>query len=112
MKGGIDMLVGSINNVPSDEHGYNVVRHRQLGKTLGYLYLNDDDSRVVDVCIVSGHVPIISINGTVAPVINCVYTYVTSTETGGCIMHLTADVLDIKGNVIRIDKDISNEVDR
>ena len=69
MKGGIDMLVGSINNVPSNEHGYNVVRHRQPGKTRDYLYLNDGDSRVVD-------------------------------------------VLDIKGNVIRIDKDISNEADR
>ena len=69
MKGGIDMLVGSINNVPSNEHGYNVVRHRQPGKTSDYLYLNDGDSRVVD-------------------------------------------VLDIKGNVIRIDKDISNEADR
>ena len=112
MKGGIDMWVGSINNVPSDEHGYNVVRHRQPSKTRDYLYLNDGDSRVVEVRIVSGHVPIISINGIVAPTINCAYTYVTSTDTTESIMHITADVLDIKGNVIRIDKDISNEADR
>lgn len=112
MKGGIDMLVGSINNVPSDEHGYNVVRHRQIGKTRDYLYLTEGDSRVVEVRIVSGHVPIISINGIVAPTVKCTYTYVTSTGTTDSIMHITADVLDIKGNVIRIDKDISNEADR
>jgi len=112
MKGGIDMWVGRSKDMPGVKRGYNVVRHRQPGKTLDYLYLTEGDIRVVEVRIVSGHVPIISINGIVAPTINCAYTYVTSTDTTESIMHITADVLDIKGNVIRIDKDISNEADR
>lgn len=69
MKDGIDMWVGISKDMPSVKRGYNVVRHRQPGKTRDYLYLNDGDSRAVD-------------------------------------------VLDIKGNVIHIDKDISNEADR
>ena len=106
------MWIGRSKDMPGVKHRYNVVRHRQTGNTSDYLYLNDSDSRVVKVCIVSGHVPTILINGIVVPTVKCTYTYVTSTDTADSIMHITADVLDKQGNTIRIDKNISNEADR
>lgn len=99
-------------DIPGVKRGYNVVRHRQPGKTRDYLYLNDDDSRVVEVRIASGHVPIISIDSVVLSTVKGTDTYVTSADTTESIIHITADVLDIKGNKIHIDKDISNEADK
>lgn len=95
-------------NRSREQHSKMTCADKVTGTSYGYV----SDEAIINIVIQDGKVPTILVNGKDMPVAKCTYNYVTSDSRSQGIMHITADVLDIKGNVIHIDKDISNEADR